>query len=83
MNPAMADASRQLLARSVTGATYQLVRGMRDGRATTAIRHLMDERRRLLAELARDMNAVEAVGSLTALRDAVAESDRTLEALIG
>jgi hypothetical protein len=47
------------------------------------MRRLMGERRELLARLARDVNTPEAVGSLTALRAAVAESDRTLEALLG
>jgi hypothetical protein len=43
----------------------------------------MGERQRLLAELARDVNTTEGVGALTALTAAVAESDRTLEALLG
>jgi hypothetical protein len=47
------------------------------------MRHLMGERRQLLARLARDVNSSGSVGSLTALRAAVAESDRTLEALLG
>ena len=40
-------------------------------------------RRRLLSELARKVDSPVAVGSLAALEAAVAESDRTLGALIG
>jgi hypothetical protein len=76
-------ASGRLMAQSVMASTYQLVRGLRDGHPPTSMRRLMGERRELLARLARDVNTPEAVGSLTALRAAVAESDRTLEALLG
>jgi len=75
-------AAQRLLIQNVTSTTYQLVRSLRDGRSRAAIRHLMGERRRLLTALARDVNGQQAVGSLTALHAAVAESDRTLEALI-
>lgn len=77
------DAACRLLARNVTAATYQLVRGMVDARSGEAIRTLMAERQRLLAELARHVNVTGGAGSLAALRAAVAESDRTLEQMIG
>jgi hypothetical protein len=72
-----------MLARSVMASTHQLVRSLRDGRTPAAIRRLMGERRRLLAELARYVNAPGGDGSLAALEAAVGESDRTLEKLIG
>ena len=72
-----------MLAQSVMATTHQLVRSLQGGGRPASLRRLMDERQRLLAELARDVNTSGGVGSLTALRDAVAESDRTLEALIG
>jgi hypothetical protein len=76
-------AARRLLAQNVTAYTYQLVSSLQNARAPAVIRRLMGDRQRLLAELARDVNAKEEVDSLAALRAAVAESDRTLEALIG
>jgi hypothetical protein len=81
---ATAAAPRQrLLAQGVMASTHRLVRSLREGRRPAAIRRLMGERRRLLAELARYVNAGEGVGSLAALEAAVGESDRTLEKLIG
>jgi hypothetical protein len=77
------SAARRLLAQSVMASTYQLVRGLRDQRTAAAIRRLMRERQRLLAELARDVDVPGGVGSLAALKAVVAESDRTLEQLIG
>jgi hypothetical protein len=76
-------ASARLQAQSVMAFTHQLVRGLQDGHSTVAMHRLLGERRQSLARLARDVNTPEAVGSLTALRAAVAESDRTLEALLG
>jgi hypothetical protein len=78
-----ASASGRLMAQSVMASTHQLVRALRDGHTPVAMRRLMGQRRQLLAGLARDVNTPEEVGSLTALRAAVAESDRTLEALLG
>ena len=76
-------ASDRLQANSVMAFTHQLVRGLRDGHSTLVMRQMMGERRQLLARLARDVNSPEAVGLLAALQAAVAESDRTLEALLG
>ena len=76
------NAACRLLARNVTAATYQLVRGIVDAHSGEVIRMLMAERQRLLAELARHVNVTGAAGSLAALRAAVAESDRTLEQMI-
>ncbi len=80
---ASASASRLLLAQGVMAATHQLVRGLRDGRDVAPLRRLMDSRRRLLGELAREMDSEAGAGSLAALHAAVAESDRTLEDLLG
>lgn|SRR5688572_11746319 len=76
-------AGGRLLAQGVVASTLQLVRDLRDAGDTATIRGLMAERHRLLGELARYMNTERHVGSLTALAAAVAESDRTLEAMIG
>jgi hypothetical protein len=43
----------------------------------------MRERRRLLVHLARNVDGLACAGSLAALTAAVAESDRTLGALLG
>jgi hypothetical protein len=72
-----------MLALGVVASTLQLVRAVEDGRQPAAVQDLMQERRRLLAELARKVDSPVAVGSLAALTAAVAESDRTLGALIG
>lgn len=72
----------RLLAQGVVASTSQLVRGVRDAADRALIRQLMAERHRQLAELARYMDTDRRVGSLTALAAAVAESDRTLEALL-
>jgi hypothetical protein len=61
----------------------QLVRCVRDGREAQAVRGLMLERRRMLAQLALDETVPELPGSIWALCAAVVESDRTLEALLG
>jgi len=60
----------------------QLVRLVRDGRDAATVRGLMLERRRMLAELALDDGVQVMPGSAWALREAVVESDRTLEALL-
>jgi hypothetical protein len=84
MNPvAVAAPLPRMLAQNVTAATHQLVRSLCVGGRPAAIRRLMGERRRLLAELARNVNASGGVGSLAALEAAVAESDHALEQLIG
>ena len=82
MSTPLSPAGR-LLAQGVMASTFQLVRDVRDAGDNVAIRNLMAERQRLLGELARYMNADRHVGSLTALTAAVAESDRTLEVMLG
>lgn len=82
MNGAVRPAE-QLLARGVVAATLQLVHAMRDGTPAATVHALMRERQCLLAQLARKMNDPCRVGSLAALQAAVAESDRTLGALLG
>lgn len=76
-------ASERLLVQGVLACTMQLVRHVREGREPAAVRSLMGERRRMLAELARDVDKLAGAGSLAALSAAMDESDRTLEALLG
>ena len=76
-------AARRLLAQNVMASTFQLVRSVRDGAPQAAIRELMGERQLRMVELARHLDTPVGAGSLAALRAAVAESDRTLEMLIG
>jgi hypothetical protein len=71
-----------LLVQGVIASTMQLVRSVRDGHDAPALRRLMLERRRMLQELARDETVQGLPGSVWALREAVVESDRTLEALL-
>lgn len=78
-----ARASQRLLVQGVLASTMQLVRHVRDGREPAAVRSLMGERRRMLSQLAQDVDAIAGAGSLAALTAAMAESDRTLEALLG
>jgi hypothetical protein len=73
----------QLLAQSVLAATRQLVRAVGAGLPETTVRRLMRERRRLLVHLARNVDDLACAGSLAAMQAAVAESDRTLGALLG
>jgi hypothetical protein len=76
-------AAQLLLAQGVIASTMQLVRSVRDGSQAPEVRRLMLERRRMLEELARDVAVQGRPGSVWALREAVVESDRTLEALLG
>jgi len=76
-------AAQLLLVQGVIASTMQLVRLVRDGRDAPAVRQLMRERRRMLSELTRDDGVQGLPGSAWALREAVVESDRTLEALLG
>lgn len=78
-----ASATGRMLALGVVASTLQLVRAMEGGHEPSAVKDLMGERRRLLGELARKVDDPVHVGSLAALQAAVAESDRTLGALIG
>jgi hypothetical protein len=73
--------AQRLLVQGVVASTMQLVRCIRDGEFP-AVRPLMLERRRMLAELAQDETAQTLPGATWALHEAVAESDRTLEALL-
>lgn len=75
-------AAQRLLVQGIVASTLQLVRNVRDGSETPALRRLMIERRRMLAELALDDRAPASPGCLRALAAAIAESDRTLEALL-
>jgi hypothetical protein len=75
-------AARVLLVQGVIASTMQLVRSVRDGQDAAAVRGLMLERRRMLEELTLDETVQVLPGSVWALREAVVESDRTLEALL-
>ncbi len=72
----------RMLALGVVASTMALVRAMEKGREAAEVQSLMQERRRLLTELARNVDTPAGVGSLAALEAAVDESERTLEALI-
>ncbi len=76
-------AAQRLLVQGVVASTMQLVHGVRDGREALAVRRLMLERRRMLAELAPGEPVAGQGGTFWALHAAVVESDRTLEALLG
>jgi hypothetical protein len=77
----MACPTSRMLALGVVASTLQLVRAMQNGQGLADVRGLVDARRNLLLELARNVNTPAEVGSLAALEAAVNESDRTLEAL--
>jgi hypothetical protein len=76
-------AARRLLVQGVLASTAQLVRSVRDGRPPGEVRSLMSERRRMLRELGSGTAAPEGIAALGVLEQAVAESDRTLEYLLG
>ena len=59
-----------------------LVRELRDGATPASVRRLMAERRRMLGELGAILEGPQFHTSVQALHAAVAESDRTVEALI-
>ncbi len=77
------QAAQRLLVQGVVASTMQLVHGIQDGREVVDVRRLMQERRRMLAELAPVEPVAGQGGTFWALHAAVAESDRTLEALLG
>ncbi|MET0281655.1 MAG: hypothetical protein ABW278_11130 [Steroidobacteraceae bacterium] len=76
-------AAQRLLLQGVMASTFQLVRQLRDGHSPGMLQGLLQERRRMFSELAREVDVPEDAGSLAALRAALAESDRTVAALIG
>ncbi len=76
-------AARRLLVQGVMASTARLVRGVRDGRDPIEVRCLMSERRRMLGELVAQEPEEANIATLAALASAGAESDRTLENLLG
>lgn len=74
--------ARRLLVNGVLASTNQLVRGLCEGAPQEKLVQLMRERRRMLGELAAVVDGAGSAGSMGALSAAVAESDRTVEALI-
>jgi hypothetical protein len=75
--------AQRLLVQGVLASTSHLVRELRDGAAPATLRRLMAERRRMLGELGTCVASPDFLASMQALNAAVAESDRTVEALIG
>jgi hypothetical protein len=63
-------------------STTRLVRCLLEGRTGPEVRGLMLERRRMLTDLAAELALPEEAAPMVALRAAVVESDRTLEALL-
>ena len=74
--------AQRLLVLGVLASTNQLVRGLADGAPQAQLIELMRERRRMLGELDAVGDGAGFSGSMCALMAAVAESDRTVEALI-
>ena len=74
--------AQRLLVQGVLASTAHLVRKLRDGAAPADLQRLMSERRRMLGELAATDGCAEFCSSLRALGAAVAESERTVEALL-
>ena len=75
--------AQRLLVQGVLASTAHLVRELRDGASSGELRGMMSARRRMLGELAATSGCPEFDSSILALGAAVAESDRTVEALIG
>jgi hypothetical protein len=74
--------AQRLLVLGVLASTNQLVRGLSEGLPADRLLELMRERRRMLGELDAVIDGVGFAGRMGALSAAVAESDRTVEALI-
>jgi len=74
--------AQRLLVLGVLASTNQLVRGLADGAPQAQLLELMRERRRMLGELDAVSDGAGFSGRMCALMAAVAESDRTVEALI-
>lgn len=74
--------AQRLLVQGVLASTIQLVRFLRDGGETVELRRLMSERRRMLRALAAGQEGPVDSQRMRALQAAVAESDRTMEALM-
>lgn len=79
----VATPAQRLLASGITASTLELVRSLREGRSAERLQQLMSERRRMLGELQSGPVTPGFQDLLNALRIAVAESDRTVEALRG
>jgi hypothetical protein len=74
--------AQRLLVLGVLASTNQLVRGLAEGVSTDRLVELMCERRRMLRELGAVVDDTGFEERMCALSAAVAESDRTVEALI-
>lgn len=74
--------AQRLLVLGVLASTNQLVRGLAEGVSQALLVELMRERRRMLGELGAVIDDTGFAARMRALQAAVAESDRTVEALI-
>jgi hypothetical protein len=74
--------AQRLLVQGVLASTNQLVRGLVEGVPQAQLLELMRERRRMLGELDAVFDDASFAGHMRALSAAVAESDRTVEALL-
>lgn len=74
--------AQRLLVLGVLASTNQLVRGLAAGEPPAQLAGLMRERRRMLGELGAACGDAGFAARMGALAAAVAESDRTVEALI-
>jgi hypothetical protein len=75
-------AATRLRVRGILAVTAQLVRDAADPRKRDVMHGMLDERRRILAELARDLHEDGPTRCLDALMAAVEESDRTFGQLL-
>jgi hypothetical protein len=75
--------AQRLLVLGVLASTNQLVRGLAEGASANQLLSVMRERRRILGALGVVVDVTEYAGKMRALSAAVAESDRTVEALLG
>ena len=74
--------AQRLLVLGVLASTNQLVRGLSEGVPRDRLEELMRERRRMLGELDAVADGAGFADRMLALSAAVAESDRTVEALL-
>jgi hypothetical protein len=75
-------AAQRLLVQGVLASTIRLVNLVQERREAGQVRQLMSERRRLLYEIESGLSDPAHRLCLDAMRAAIVESDRTMEALI-
>lgn len=77
-----ASSAQRLLVQGVMAATGMLMRGLSDGLSDDALRHITQERHRMLRELGNSVVNDAAIPCLAAMTAAVQESDRALEVML-